>query len=33
MVRLYTAGGVVDLLQVIAVIVIVVQFIGGRRSM
>jgi hypothetical protein len=32
MVTSYTAGGVVHLLLVIAVIVIVVQFIGGRRS-
>jgi hypothetical protein len=29
----YTAGGLVHLLLVIAVIVIVLQFIGGRRSM
>jgi len=28
----YTAGGLVHLLLVIAVIVIVVQFISGRRS-
>lgn len=28
----YTIGGVVHLLLVIAVIVVVVQFIGGRRS-
>jgi hypothetical protein len=28
----YTAGGLVHLLLVIAVIVIVFQFIGGRRS-
>jgi hypothetical protein len=28
----YTAGGVVHVLLVIAVIVIVFQFIGGRRS-
>lgn len=28
----YTAGGLVHLLLVIAVIVIVLQFIGGRRS-
>jgi hypothetical protein len=28
----YTAGGAVHLLQVIAVVVIVFQFIGGRRS-
>jgi hypothetical protein len=33
MVSSYTAGGVVHLLLVIAVIVIVFQFIGGRRSM
>lgn len=32
MVGSYTAGGVVHLLLVIAVIVIVFQFIGGRRS-
>jgi hypothetical protein len=32
MVTSYTAGGVVHLLLVIAVIVSVVQFIGGRRS-
>ena len=29
----YTAGGVVHVLLVIAVIVIVFQFIGGRRSL
>ena len=29
----YTAGGLVHLLLVIAVIVIVLQFISGRRSM
>jgi hypothetical protein len=28
----YTAGGLVHLLLVIAVVVIVVQFISGRRS-
>lgn len=28
----YTAGGVIHLLLVIALIVIVFQFIGGRRS-
>lgn len=28
----YTAGGVVHLLLVIAIIVVVFQFIGGRRS-
>ena len=28
----YTAGGLVHLLLVIAVIVVVFQFIGGRRS-
>lgn len=28
----YTAGGIVHVLLVIAVIVIVFQFIGGRRS-
>ena len=32
MVTSYTAGGVVHLLLVIAVIVVVFQFIGGRRS-
>jgi Family of unknown function (DUF5670) len=32
MVSSYTAGGLVHLLLVIAVIVIVFQFIGGRRS-
>ena len=32
MVSSYTAGGVVHLLLVIAVIVVVFQFIGGRRS-
>lgn len=29
----YTAGGVVHLLLVIAIIVVVFQFIGGRRSL
>ena len=33
MVTSYTAGGVVHLLLVIAVVVVVFQFIGGRRSM
>jgi hypothetical protein len=28
----YTAGGVIHLLVVIAIVVIVFQFIGGRRS-
>jgi hypothetical protein len=28
----YTAGGLVHLLLVIAVIVVVLQFVGGRRS-
>ena len=28
----YTAGGLVHLLLVVAVIVVVVQFLGGRRS-
>jgi hypothetical protein len=32
MVSSYTAGGFVHLLLVIAVIVVVFQFIGGRRS-
>jgi hypothetical protein len=32
MVSSYTAGGLVHLLLVIAVIVVVFQFIGGRRS-
>jgi hypothetical protein len=32
MISSYTAGGVVHLLLVIAVIVVVFQFIGGRRS-
>jgi Family of unknown function (DUF5670) len=32
MISSYTAGGVVHLLLVITVIVIVFQFIGGRRS-
>jgi uncharacterized protein DUF5670 len=32
MVSSYTAGGLVHLLLVIAVIVVVVQFVGGRRS-
>jgi hypothetical protein len=32
MVSAYTAGGLVHLLLVIAVVVIVLQFIGGRRS-
>ena len=32
MVTSYTAGGVVHLLLVIAAIVLVFQFIGGRRS-
>ena len=32
MVSSYTAGGSVHLLLVIAVIVVVFQFIGGRRS-
>ena len=32
MITSYTAGGVVHLLLVIAVVVIVVQFISGRRS-
>ena len=32
MITSYTAGGVVHLLLVIAVIVIVLQFVGGRRS-
>jgi Family of unknown function (DUF5670) len=32
MVSSYTAGGLVHLLLVIAVIVVVVQFISGRRS-
>ncbi|HEY4911453.1 MAG TPA: lmo0937 family membrane protein [Methylomirabilota bacterium] len=33
MVSSYTAGGLVHLLLVIAVIVVVFQFIGGRRSL
>jgi Family of unknown function (DUF5670) len=33
MVSSYTAGGLVHLLLVIAVIVVVLQFIGGRRSL
>ena len=32
MITSYTAGGVVHLLLVIAVIVVVLQFISGRRS-
>jgi hypothetical protein len=32
MVSSYTAGGLVHLLLVIAVIVVLFQFIGGRRS-
>jgi hypothetical protein len=32
MVSSYTAGGLVHLLLVIAVVIIVFQFIGGRRS-
>lgn len=32
MVTSYTAGGVVHLLLVIAVVVVVLQFISGRRS-
>jgi len=32
MVSSYTAGGVIHVLLVIAVIVVVFQFIGGRRS-
>ncbi len=32
MITSYTVGGVVHLLLVIAIIVIVVQFISGRRS-
>jgi hypothetical protein len=32
MVSAYTAGGLVHLLLVIAVVVIVLNFIGGRRS-
>jgi hypothetical protein len=32
MVSAYTAGGLVHLLLVIAVIVVVLQFIGSRRS-
>ena len=32
MITSYTAGGVVHLLLVIAVVVVVLQFIGGRRS-
>jgi hypothetical protein len=32
MVSSYTAGGLVHLLLVIAVVVIVFQFIGGRRT-
>jgi hypothetical protein len=32
MVTAYTAGGVVHLLLVIAVVVVVLQFITGRRS-
>jgi Family of unknown function (DUF5670) len=32
MVSSYTAGGLVHLLLVIAVIVVVFQFVGGRRS-
>ncbi len=32
MVSSYTAGGLVHLLLVVAVIVVVFQFIGGRRS-
>ena len=33
MVSSYTAGGLVHLLLVIAVIVVVLQFISGRRSL
>ena len=29
----YTAGGLVHLLLVVAVVVVVLQFVGGRRSM
>lgn len=32
MISSYTAGGLVHLLLVVAVIVVVFQFIGGRRS-
>jgi uncharacterized protein DUF5670 len=32
MITSYTAGGVVHLLLVVAVIVIVLQFVAGRRS-
>ena len=32
MVSSYTAGGLVHLLLVIAVVVIVLRFVGGRRS-
>ena len=32
MVSSYTAGGLVHLLLVVAVIVVVFQFLGGRRS-
>ena len=32
MVSSYTAGGLVHLLLVIAIVVVVLQFIGGRRS-
>jgi Family of unknown function (DUF5670) len=32
MVSSYTAGGLIHLLLVIAVIVVVFQFLGGRRS-
>jgi hypothetical protein len=32
MVSSYTAGGLVHLLLVIAVIIVVLQFVGGRRS-
>ena len=32
MVTSYTVGGVVHLLLVIALVVVIVQFIGGRRS-
>ena len=32
LVSLYTAGGLVHLLLVIAIVVIVFNFIGGRRS-
>jgi hypothetical protein len=33
MVSSYTAGGVIHLLLVIAVIVVVIQFVSGRRSL